>query len=193
MPASVLSVRVDADVKESFSSLCDELGLTTSAAVNLFMRQALREGGIPFKITTGHATIEYDSTQVARVLTLPEIKAAVTEAARKTPAIAKAILFGSYARGEATPESDIDLRIEVDDSQAFGMVAFGSFADAVESKTEKSVDVVSARELKEGFAQEIEREGVVVYEREEVGLPSCARNIGGDPRKSRQDLCLSAR
>ena len=43
MAASVLSVRVDSSIKDSFAELCEELGMTSSVAVNMFMRQMLRE------------------------------------------------------------------------------------------------------------------------------------------------------
>ena len=39
MAASVLSVRVDSSIKDSFAELCEELGMTSSVAVNMFMRQ----------------------------------------------------------------------------------------------------------------------------------------------------------
>ena len=42
MAASVLSVRVDSSIKDSFAELCEELGMTSSVAVNMFMRQMLR-------------------------------------------------------------------------------------------------------------------------------------------------------
>ena len=34
MAASVLSVRVDSSIKDSFAELCEELGMTSSVAVN---------------------------------------------------------------------------------------------------------------------------------------------------------------
>ena len=38
-------------VAEAF--LCEELGMNLSTAFNIFVRQSLRERGIPFKITEG--------------------------------------------------------------------------------------------------------------------------------------------
>ena len=45
-----LNIRTDSDVKAAAEGLFSELGLTMSAAVNLFLRQAIREQGIPFEI-----------------------------------------------------------------------------------------------------------------------------------------------
>jgi len=45
------SVRLDPDLKEEAIELFSQLGLTLSSAVNVFLRQSLREQGIPFIVT----------------------------------------------------------------------------------------------------------------------------------------------
>lgn len=50
---SNISIRMDADLKAAAELLYSELGMNLSTAFNIFVRQSLREGGIPFKITTG--------------------------------------------------------------------------------------------------------------------------------------------
>lgn len=47
-----VNIRVDDDLKSSVDILFSELGLNMSAAVNMFFRQAVRQGGIPFEVTT---------------------------------------------------------------------------------------------------------------------------------------------
>lgn len=47
-----ISIRMDTDLKAAAESLYSELGMNLSTAFNIFVRQSLREGGIPFKITT---------------------------------------------------------------------------------------------------------------------------------------------
>jgi len=47
-----ISIRMDSDLKNAAEKLFDELGLNISTAFNIFIRQALREQGIPFAITT---------------------------------------------------------------------------------------------------------------------------------------------
>lgn len=46
-----INIRIDDDLKKQADGLFSELGMNTSTAVILFMKQAVREGGIPFKIT----------------------------------------------------------------------------------------------------------------------------------------------
>ena len=48
-----VSLRIDEDVKRESEELFGELGLTLSAAVNVFLRQAIRHGGIPFDVRIG--------------------------------------------------------------------------------------------------------------------------------------------
>ena len=46
-----LCIRMDKNIKEQFNRLCDELGLTMSTAVNLFVKAVIREKGIPFALS----------------------------------------------------------------------------------------------------------------------------------------------
>ena len=45
-----MTIRVDEQLKKSFDVLCDEFGLSNSAALNLFMKAVVRERKIPFEI-----------------------------------------------------------------------------------------------------------------------------------------------
>ena len=46
-----VSIRMDADLKAQVDALFGELGMNMSTAFNIFARQAVREGRIPFEIT----------------------------------------------------------------------------------------------------------------------------------------------
>lgn len=50
---SNISIRMDNDLKAAAEALYEELGMNLSTAFNIFVRQSLRERGIPFKITEG--------------------------------------------------------------------------------------------------------------------------------------------
>ena len=45
-----LNIRTDANVKASAEKLFEQLGLNMSTAVNIFLRQAIRQGGLPFDV-----------------------------------------------------------------------------------------------------------------------------------------------
>ena len=45
-----ISIRMDADLKAQADALFNELGMNLTTAFNIFVRQSLREGGIPFEV-----------------------------------------------------------------------------------------------------------------------------------------------
>ena len=47
-----VNIRMDKDIKEQADNLFNDLGFNLTTAVNAFVRQALRERAIPFKIKT---------------------------------------------------------------------------------------------------------------------------------------------
>ncbi len=50
-----ISIRMDADLKAQADALFTELGMNLTTAFNIFVRQSLREGGIPFEVKAGTA------------------------------------------------------------------------------------------------------------------------------------------
>lgn len=46
-----ISIRMNAELKEQADTLFNELGMNLSTAFNIFVRQSLREGRIPFDIS----------------------------------------------------------------------------------------------------------------------------------------------
>ncbi len=120
---------------------------------------------MPFVISLRQDKGRANADQRNLVLTREYITQAVGEAAAKKPGISRVILFGSYARTEARPDSDIDLRVEYDEGK-LSLLELTDFVQDVQDATGKQVDVVSRRDLgNDAFAQAIAREGVTVYER----------------------------
>ncbi len=50
MATTNLNIRTDKDVKEKAEKIFNELGLNMTSAVNIFLRTAIRERGIPFEL-----------------------------------------------------------------------------------------------------------------------------------------------
>lgn len=50
MRTEMLSTRIDHDTKAAFTSICDEMGLSTSQAIKLFAKAVINHGGIPFEL-----------------------------------------------------------------------------------------------------------------------------------------------
>jgi DNA-damage-inducible protein J len=51
MSTSLLQVRVDDELKEEASKVFENLGIDTSTAVRMFLKRAVMENGIPFRMT----------------------------------------------------------------------------------------------------------------------------------------------
>lgn len=47
---SSLHVRVDSKLKSDAEKLFSDIGLNTSAAITIFLKQAVNKGGLPFKL-----------------------------------------------------------------------------------------------------------------------------------------------
>jgi len=51
MSTSLLQVRVDDSLKDEASQVFERLGIDTSTAVRMFLKRAVMENGIPFRMT----------------------------------------------------------------------------------------------------------------------------------------------
>lgn len=47
-----VSIRMDSELKAQAEALFAELGMSLATAVHIFVRQSLREGGLPFQVRT---------------------------------------------------------------------------------------------------------------------------------------------
>ena len=69
-------------------------------------------------------------------------------------------IFGSYARDEATPQSDIDIVVDLDKSTMFGLVAI---KNDIEEYFKTHVDIVQVRDRMNSLLKErIEKEAIYV-------------------------------
>lgn len=51
MSQATISARVDSKDKTSFDKFCNDVGISSSAAINMFIKAVLRERRIPFEIS----------------------------------------------------------------------------------------------------------------------------------------------
>lgn len=51
MSQTTISVRMDDDLKQSFDSVCNELGITMSTAVTILAKKMTREQRLPFDLS----------------------------------------------------------------------------------------------------------------------------------------------
>jgi len=92
--------------------------------------------------------------------TIDELRMIITPIAEKYE-ISKVYLFGSFARGDYTGESDIDIRI--DKGNMKGMFALCGFYSEVSQALERKVDVLTTGSLSEAFLEDIKKDEVLLY------------------------------
>ena len=93
--------------------------------------------------------------------TIEEIKSIVSPIARKY-GVERVYLFGSYARGNASAKSDVDLR--VDKGSLKGMFALCGLYTEIEQALKMKVDVLTTGSLDENFLHSISKDEVLLYE-----------------------------
>ena len=98
--------------------------------------------------------------------TLDEIKEIVSPIARRYD-MRRVWLFGSYARGEATPDSDLDFRVEPDDN--CGLIKYSGLWLALEAAFGRKIDLASSSSeghtfLQKKFLEQIAKDEVLIYE-----------------------------
>jgi len=71
-------IRIDEDIKKQATELFGDLGLDISSAVNIFLRQSVLRGGLPFEVI------------------MPQYKPEVVEAMKEAKCISKDITMKGY-------------------------------------------------------------------------------------------------
>lgn len=72
-------------------------------------------------------------------------------------------LFGSTARGEARPDSDVDFLVEFEPEARIGLIAFNGLAEELSELLHRPVDLVSKRGLKQIIREQVLGEAEVVF------------------------------
>lgn len=83
----------------------------------------------------------------------------------KNQPVIKAWLFGSYSRGEQTPDSDVDLLVEFDKDNFPSLFKMGGMLIDLEELLEKKVDLVEKNMLFPSVIPYVEKEKILIYER----------------------------
>lgn len=78
--------------------------------------------------------------------------------------VSEAYLFGSFARGEQSPDSDTDLRLICGDTMTFGTLY--ELTHELERELGRKVDIVTnpPEHMRPAFRKSIEQDEVRVYE-----------------------------
>lgn len=58
MANTSMNIRMDAEVKKQAEALFGEIGMNMTTAINIFLKQSIRENGIPFELKINHPNAE---------------------------------------------------------------------------------------------------------------------------------------
>ena len=97
------------------------------------------------------------------ILTTEHIKQVVSGFFAKKP-VKKVWLFGSYARGDADDNSDVDVLVDIDHTTPVGWDYF-IWRDELAEKLNKKVDIVSSGWENKHIKPFIDKDKFIIYER----------------------------
>jgi predicted nucleotidyltransferase len=72
-------------------------------------------------------------------------------------------IFGSFARGDDRPDSDIDILVSLDPDAKVGLFGYGRIANAFDQILGRPADLVHGGSLKRAFELEIQRDAVHAF------------------------------
>ena len=84
-----------------------------------------------------------------------------------TQPIKKAWLFGSCSRGEDTPDSDIDILVEYNDSNSISLMTISRIMTSLSKKLNRKIDLVEAGCLLPFAEMSVEKDKKLIYERKD--------------------------
>jgi len=79
--------------------------------------------------------------------------------------VEKAWVFGSYARGEETRKSDIDIMVRFNKNARISLFDYAGIMIDLEKLLRKKVDLVEEGQLRRWAQESVEREKILIYER----------------------------
>lgn len=155
---TLINLRVNKDLKEDFQAVVENEGFTMSQVLEASMKDIAKRGFVPLNIKS---KIERKRRQM---IDIPFIKKMLEEALKsgREDNIKSVSLFGSYSKGTATPSSDVDLFLEVD--EGFSLFDYADLQSELERLLGKNVDLVT-RTDDEYFTNHIQKEKIQIYER----------------------------
>ena len=154
---TLINLRINQGLKEDFQSIVEREGFTMSEILEASMEDIVKRNIIPLNIRS----------KVKRrtpTITIPYIKKCLDEIIEKMndKRIKSISLIGSYAKGNATSSSDVDLFVDVDNG--YSLFDLADFQMELETALGKKVDLITKSD-DEYFMNNIKKEKIVLYQR----------------------------
>ena len=177
-----VSLRLPVSLAKQVEQYANENRLTKTDAYEHFLRLGLECSGSEESSTAQLSSLAEKLDKILYFVSLDgeelgdecsvdekeKAKQAIREASAQFPAIKKAYLFGSFAHGTFTDNSDVDIRVKLDRSIPFNLRDLAQYSKRIERACGREVDVVSAKKIKnKQLETAINRDKELVYERKE--------------------------
>jgi len=160
---SNIIIRIDSSLKDEATKIANKEGFSLTDLVTGYLRDTLRRKRVPLFVYS-----LVPERKRTNQINISDIKNALEELINKygKGKVSKAYLFGSYARSEETPDSDIDLRLETDDG--FSIFDLGNIRVDLEEKLHRSVDLLCAddSDFDLVFLTNMKKDEICIYERD---------------------------
>lgn len=155
---TLINLRINSELKNDFQSIISQDGFTMSEVVEACMKDIVIRGMIPINIRSRLKPKNHP------ILNIPFIKQCVDDILSKMndKRVKTVSIFGSYAKGVATPNSDVDLFVETE--EGFDLMDLTNLQLLLQTSLGKEVDLVTDNG-DEYFINNIKRERIRIYER----------------------------
>lgn len=155
-----LIIRIDEDLKNDFKKIVDENNFTVSSVVIAAIKDIVKRKRIPINYYS-----YLKKKKANNKINIFQIKKALGEIIKSMNdnKVKKAYLFGSFARGDETKSSDIDIRIVEDEGLSLIDLSYINFE--LKNKLNREVDIVATGGLDTRFLERIKSEEICIYEK----------------------------
>ena len=156
--------RVNSELKDEFARIAQERNVSLSELLTGCMKDIVFRGKVPLYVNRFLPPV-YRKEQKITVVLIKQLLNRIIQKQEKKNLISKAYLFGSYARGEETGKSDIDIRLEAD--RGLTLIDIGNMRQDLVEATGKDIDllVVHPKNMDPAFYENIKKDEICIYER----------------------------
>ena len=162
---STLLIRINDELKEVIQDIARKNDVTVSEIINVCLVDIAKRGDLNL-VQKGRLGIlmPRNDTNELDILMIRNFVSVAIEKLKLQNKIKKVYLYGSFSRGENTPSSDIDLRLETsDDLSGFDI---GNLRYEISNQSGREVDISNEdiNKLDPSFYSSIKKDEICIYE-----------------------------
>lgn len=155
MKSQIINIKTDPPTKKQAQELARELGFGLSTLLNAYLKQFIKDKAVYFSLEKP----TLPTAPAGKILSLSEIKRRISPILRARH-VRRAAIFGSFARGEARPDSDVDILVEL--PRSVSLLDLVRLKLDLEGKLEKKVDLIEYTGIKPTLKDKILAEQIQI-------------------------------